>query len=430
MSISSLDEHTLRSSEAGDPTARRHPVLWLLVGLGVIIVGIIATVVWLVPPPPLRDVAAWFDPMFFQYNMLLLVVFVSMVPAITLVYVDIMKRERVARLHSDLSDSEWTRHETNIRESIDIQFGPTNYVGSTVTLTVIIALFLAVMLLLKPIPDAGPSPGDAVGGVNYSKGANLLLLGPYIESVTSTDEATKARTYHRIIVSLTAFQFGFLGAYVFFIGHLLRSYFTLDLSPNTYISISGRMVISSVTALVLSFPLQEMGAFKGRTADYTVAFLPMLSFFIGFFPTTGLLIIEKAAAKVFRVAVQQYSATSLATLSGMSLEHETRLRREGFDNIENLAEANAVGLAVRTGFGYRQLRDWIGEAWLRTHLRGDYDAFVKATGITTRDHLKRVLDAESAGESLAAIATAIPEALNTKVRIVGRLLDENETRIR
>jgi hypothetical protein len=84
--------------------------------------------------------------MFFQYNVLLLVVFVSMVPAITLVYVDIMKRERVARLRSDLSDAEWERHAASIGESINIQFGPLNYVGSTVTLTVIIALFLAVLL--------------------------------------------------------------------------------------------------------------------------------------------------------------------------------------------------------------------------------------------------------------------------------------------
>jgi hypothetical protein len=385
------------------------------------VVGIIATVAWFVPGPPLREVAAWFDPLFFQYNVLLLVVFVSMVPAITLVYVDIMKRERVARLKTDL-EHEYAKHAQHIDESINIQFGPMNYVGSTVTLTVIIALFLAVTLLLKPVASDGPGQG-----VNYGKGANLLLLGPYIEKIGVTDEATRARIYHRIIVSLTAFQFGFLGAYVFFIGHLLRSYFTLDLSPNTFISISGRMLISSVTALVLSFPLQEI---VGGAPEYFTAFLPMLSFFIGFFPTTGLLIIEKTASKMFRRAVPRYAATSLDNLSGMSLEHETRLQREGFDNIENLATADPIGLAVRTGFGYRQLRDWIGEAWLRTHLREDYDTFVKATGIATRDELRRVLAAESNGTSSMAIAATVPGPLGAKIRIVGALLDETETRDR
>ena len=424
MTVSTLHEPRVAAAEARRRTARRHPALWLLIGLGVAIVAIIATIVWLVPPPPLREVATWFDPMFFQYNVLLLVVFVSMVPAITLVYVDMMKRERVVRLQADLSETEWAEHAAHINQSINIQFGPLNYVGSTVILTVIIALFLAVMLLLKPV--AGGEPGQ---GVNYARGANLLLLGPYIESIGATDESARAQTYHRVIVSLTAFQFGFLGAYVFFIGHLLRSYFTLDLSPNTFISISGRMVISSVTALVLSFPLQEMVG-RGRAAEYSIAFLPLLSFFIGFFPSTGLLIIEKAASRMFRVATPHYAATSLAKLSGMSLEHETRLRREGFDNIENLADADPIGLAVRTGFGYRQLRDWIGEAWLRTHLRGDYDAFVKGTGIATREELRRVLAADARNGSAAPFASAIPAALDTKVRLVGALLGETKIRER
>jgi hypothetical protein len=207
---------------------------------------------------------------------------------------------------------------------------------------------------------------------------------------------------------------------------VLRSYFTLDLSPNTFISISGRMVISSVTALVVSFPLQYLGTFQGRTSEHFLAFLPMLSFFIGFFPSTGLLLIEKAASRALRVARQDYAATSLARLSGMSLEHETRPRREGFDNIENLSDADPVGLAVRTGFAYRQLRDWIGEAWLRTHLRADYDAFVTATGIATRDELRRVLTA-APGDAQAALVSALPVTLHSKIRIVAGLLDERES---
>jgi hypothetical protein len=68
-----------------------------------------------------------------------------------------------------------------------------------------------------------------------------------------------------------------------------------------------------------------------------------------------------------------------------------RLNREGFDNLENLSHADTVDLAIRTGLGYRQLRQWVGQAWLESHLVADYAAFVKNTGITTRHELNEVM---------------------------------------
>jgi preprotein translocase subunit SecG len=411
--------------EVGSTTERlrRNAALLVLIALFVLIAIVIAVLAARVNPSALFDAAKWFDPMFFQYNVLLLLVFIFMVPTITLVYVDTMRRERVVRLRGELSAAQWRDHEAHVNDSIGIQFGLRSYIGSTLTLTVIIALGLSVTLLLKPVPGPGHGPG-----VDYGKGANLLLLGPYIEAAATPDEGARARVYHRIIVSLTAFQFGFLGAYVFFIGHILRGYFTLDLSPNTFISISGRMVVSSLIALVVSFPLQEIDAFQGRTSEYFVAFLPMVSFFIGFFPTTGFLVIEKLSSKVLGITLEPYPSTSLAKLSGMSLEHEVRLGREGYDNVENLAEADPVGLAVRTGFSYRQLRDWIGEAWLRVHLRQDYDVLVVASGIVTREQLHGFLTVkpgqEEARDPYALLAVTVTPELMNKVRIVAGLLGE------
>src|SRR4029079_10717400 len=64
------------------------------------------------------------------------------------------------------------------------------------------------------------------------------------------------------------------------------------------------------------------------------------------------------------------------------------MEREGFDNAENLAYADAVELAMRTGFPYPQVKSWIDEARLLIHL-GDVDfrAFVAGTGIRTYDQL-------------------------------------------
>ena len=46
--------------------------------------------------------------------------------------------------------------------------------------------------------------------------------------------------YSHLVRNLTAFQFGFLGAYVYFIGSVVRAYFTMDLT-----SIRSSMALSA-----------------------------------------------------------------------------------------------------------------------------------------------------------------------------------------
>ena len=117
--------------------------------------------------------------------------------------------------------------------------------------------------------------------------------------------------------------------------------------------------------------------------------LPLVAFFIGFFPARGLLAVEKLATAAVKVLPQsQHQAEGLSMLPGMSYSHELRLGREGFDTVENLSHSAAVDLAVRTGFSYGQLEQWKGQSWLCSHLRDDYEAFIKRTAITSRDELK------------------------------------------
>jgi hypothetical protein len=65
----------------------------------------------------------------------------------------------------------------------------------------------------------------------------------------------------------------------------------------------------------------------------------------------------------------------------MSYAHELRLDYEGFDNIENLTDADPLELCLRTGFSFRQLQTWISQAQLATHFGPDYRDFFKSTGI-------------------------------------------------
>ncbi len=73
-------------------------------------------------------------------------------------------------------------------------------------------------------------------------------------------------------------------------------------------------------------------------------------------------------------------------------QHEVRLKREGYDNVENIAEANPIEMAVRTGFSYSQLKSWVGEAWLRTQFGLDYNTLFRDTGVRTAYQLKLFKD--------------------------------------
>jgi hypothetical protein len=124
-----------------------------------------------------------------------------------------------------------------------------------------------------------------------------------------------------------------------------------------------------------------------------VSLLPIVAFFFGFYPKRAAAALERVTLKVMRSIIpgDRYRALPLSMLAGMSYSHELRLEREGFDNIENLRNADAVDLAVRTCFSYPQLKQWIDQAWLAAHLREDYPEFVLRTGIEDREELTRFL---------------------------------------
>jgi len=124
----------------------------------------------------------------------------------------------------------------------------------------------------------------------------------------------------------------------------------------------------------------------------SLSLLPVLSFFFGFYPKRAFLAIERVVLKVMRNTFgDSYRALPLSMLAGMSFAHELRLEREGYDNIENLSNADAVDLAVRTYFSYGQSKHWIDQAWLAAYLREDYPDFVRRTSITSSDELQQFL---------------------------------------
>lgn len=375
-----------------------------------------------------REAVKWFDPRFMEYNLVLLLMAVLIVPWITYFYVTRMKEEKRRRLAKDLSH-EYVHNKEYVEGILDSQFKFQNYLGSMIILMLIITMGAGILLLLKPLPVAE----NLSAGLDYSKGANFLLMGPFIENYVNGSK----NYYHQLVVSLTAFQFGFLGAYVYFLSYLVRSFFILDLTSQTFVYSAIRMMTSSILALVLSFILVTFPKFQAGSPDTFLRFLPVLAFFLGFFPSRALRLLENVGTGILKIGGPKYNATPLSQLPGMSLAYEVRLEREGFDNLEDLSHlspANALDLAIRTGFSYRQLCQWIDHAWLHGHLGPeDYETFKKRTGIINRQDLIDFLTAwrgqEEGVEADAYLARAMDGKGAEKIPVICNILRPNLKKI-
>jgi len=390
--------------------------LFILLAIVALYVAPVLGLLALSQPESWLEAVAWFDPRFLHYNLALFLMAVLIVPFITYFYVKTAGREKVRRLELELQAELQDRPPAleegrgQVRSLVESQVRFSQYVGSMIMLMLVITLGASIILLLKPLPAA---PGLEVG-LDYGRGANVLLLGPFIESFGTP------QFYHRLLISLTAFLFGFLGAYVYFIGYLVRSLFILDLTPKTYVFSAIRMVTGSLLALVLSFVFAD-----------EPHFIPILGFFIGFFPNRGLKLLEKLGSKMLKLGgANFYNFTPLSKLPGMSPADEVRLEREGYDNLEDLRHADPLDLAIRTGLSFRQLSLWIDQSWLRLHLGTDFQPFYQATGITCRRDLMAFLtawDQDRRGESAATyLARGLEARVAVKLEVIVTLLSSPE----
>jgi hypothetical protein len=369
----------------------------------------------------LRAVAHWFDPILFQYNLVMTLLAALVVPTLVLSYIQTMTDRKERQLQREVP----VERRAEIRRRMSRRASFSVYRGSVWLTTTIILLGVSLLLLSKTVS----SPHGL--GVDLSLGADMLTVGPFTELFEKNQDAY----YTHVIRNLIAFQFGFLGAYIYFIGSVVRAYFTLDLTSHTFVDGAIRMIVASILALVLSFAFNFVALPADTTSPTTpvvarsknsaeslhgasssgtkasagekeltsgpdgmggaeipaiVNLLPVIAFFFGFYPKRALLAIERVALKAIQNIIpgDSYRALPLSILAGMSYTHELRLEREGFDNVENLSHADAVDLAVRTCFSYIQLKQWIGQAWLAARLREDYPSFVQRTGIESSEELR------------------------------------------
>ena len=164
--------------------------------------------------------------------------------------------------------------------------------------------------------------------------------------------------------------FAFLGAYMFTLLALLRSYVRSDLRPKSYTHAAVRIVIAIISAWVLEVLLADPSA----TAPAGTGLL-VVAFVVGFFPETLMVRLQEVARSFARTPLGSfYERYPLTQLDGIDIYDRARLLDEGVGNIEGLAHHDLPQLMLQTRIPVGRIVQWTDQAILHLHVAVEPDS--------------------------------------------------------
>ena len=107
------------------------------------------------PHRDFRAVAHWFDPVFFQYNLVMALLVVLVVPSLALSYTQSMASRKERRLYRDVPPE----RRGEIRRRMGRRASFSTYRGSVWLTTIVVLLGVSILLLIKPVSSAGGMGG-------------------------------------------------------------------------------------------------------------------------------------------------------------------------------------------------------------------------------------------------------------------------------
>jgi hypothetical protein len=224
--------------------------------------------------------------------------------------------------------------------------------------------------------------------------------------------------------------FAFLGAYVFTLNAVLRSYVRSDLRPKSYTHITIRIIVAVVFAWVL-----EALFFSTPQATTGEDALLVLAFAVGLLPDTLLVRLQEIArsfAKTRKTTLSLVERYPLTDLEGIDIYDRARLLDEGVGNIEGLAHHDLPSLMMYTRIPAGRLVHWTDQAILFLHVAATTEegdsaelrlATLKSHGIHTATDLESARNAAAARVRARARASANgdqgPSELDTFLFLLG-----------
>jgi hypothetical protein len=151
--------------------------------------------------------------------------------------------------------------------------------------------------------------------------------------------------------------YAFIGVFIFNLGTMVRRLYLADINEQVFWGAVNRLLLSMGLALVIM-----------KSFSYTS---PALYFSIGFLANIVLDWLLENALKLLNLGKPKQDDLSLQMVRGINIWKEYRLQEEGIENVQNLATADVVDLAVRTHYSARTLIDWIDQSIVLLRLTND-----------------------------------------------------------
>jgi hypothetical protein len=164
--------------------------------------------------------------------------------------------------------------------------------------------------------------------------------------------------------------FAFVGVYLFNLGSMVRRLYLADLTEHVFWGGTNRLLLSIAAAIVFATSF-EFG--HSNTSSVTGSALGFAKsdatfFAIGFLANAFLQAVLQAGLRLGKVTRSKSEDMPLQLVRGINIWKEYRLEEEGIEDVQNLATADVIDLAVKTHYGLRTLIDWIDQSLLITRL--------------------------------------------------------------
>ena len=161
----------------------------------------------------------------------------------------------------------------------------------------------------------------------------------------------------RFVDAVLPVLYAFIGVYLFNLGTMIRRLYLADINEQVFWGAVNRSLLSLGLALVIM---------KSGVSEQ-----PWLYFSIGFLANIILDWVLEKTLKLLDIGQPKQVDLPLQMVRGITIWKEYRLEEESIENVQNLATADVVDLAVRTHYNARTLIDWIDQAIVLARLTND-----------------------------------------------------------
>lgn len=167
------------------------------------------------------------------------------------------------------------------------------------------------------------------------------------------------------MLTLCTVSFAFLGAFIWMIQNLVTRIVSRNINPATFYAMSVNILLATTLAAVLHHiyhgGLDEVMGLP--SAAEKPSLLIVLAFLTGMAPDIMLDKLRRGL-KFFRPEGEA-PRMPLSAIQGISSFTEFRLREQGLDGVQNLAQTNPVELYMMTPASIQTCLDWVGQAQLQ-----------------------------------------------------------------